>query len=218
MSLANTTDDRRTRRQRHGLAGVGLTISLLVLGLALSVPTGQPDEVVAPPDVVSLARVPGGVAAVSQRHGPALTADGRAAGFTHDELGAALAASNLAPRVSSAAGPGIYEATLTEQCWGDPAGMLARLRAELPASDSAAAGPVTVAQALYYRILAGDPRGDYVVVSLLADTQQARTAGGLARVDLTLRWDTEDWRLRVPTPRPSLHPDTAGYVLLGALP
>jgi hypothetical protein len=217
MSLSPATDDRRTRCRRHALAAAALTTSLLVLGLALSVPVDQA-EVGAPPDVVSLARVPGGVAAVSQLHGPALAMDGRAAGFAHDELGAALAASNLAPRVSSAAGPGVYEATLTEQSWGDPAGMLTRLRAELPASDSAAAGSAAAARALHYRILAGDSRGDYVVVSLLADTEQARRAGGLARVDLTLRWDDDDWRLRVPTPRPSVHPDTAGYVLLGALP
>lgn len=217
MSLSPATDDRRARRRRHALAAAGLTTSLLVLGVALSVPTDQA-EVVVPSDAVSLVRVPGGVAAVSQRHGPILAADGRAAGFTHDELGAALAASNLAPRVSSAAGPRIYEATLAEQSWGDPVGMLARLRAELPASDSAAAGPATAARSLHYRIIAGDPRGDYVVVSLLADTDQARSAGGVARVDLTLRWDDGDWRLRVPTPRPSLHPDTTGYVLLGALP
>lgn len=217
MSLSPATDDRRARHRRHALATAGLTTALLVLGLALSVPTDQAD-VVAPPDVVSLVRVPGGVAAVSQRHGPTLTADGRAAGFTQDELGAALAASNLAPRVSSAAGPGIYEAALAKQSWGDPAGMLARLRAELPASDSATTGPATAARSLYYRTIAGDPRGDYVVVSLLADTEQARSAGGLARVDLTLRWDDGDWRLRVPTPRPSLHPDTTGYLLLGGLP
>lgn len=217
MSLALATDDRRSRRRRHASAAAGLTTSLLVLGLALSLPVDQAD-LVAPPDMVSLIQVPGGVAAVSQRHGPILIVDGRAAGFAQDELGAALAASNLAPRVSSAAGAPIYEATLAEQTWGDPAAMLARLRAELPASDSAAAGPVTAARSLYYRIIAGDPRGDYAVVSMLADTEQARSAGGLARVDLTLRWDDGDWRLRVPTPRPSLHPGTTGYVLLGALP
>ncbi|MBW0117193.1 hypothetical protein [Pseudonocardia abyssalis] len=217
MSLALAIADRRSRRRRHASAAAGLTTSLLVLGLALSLPTDQA-EVVAPPDVVSLARVPGGVAAVSQRHGPMLTADGRAAGFTHDELGAAVAASNLAPRVSSAAGPAVYEATLMGQSWGDPAAMVARLRVELPTSDSAATGQATTARSLYYRIIAGDPRSDYVVVSLLAGTEQARSAGGLARVDLTLRWDDGDWRLRVPIPRPSLHPDTAGYVLLGELP
>ncbi|MBW0107271.1 hypothetical protein I4I84_00700 [Pseudonocardia sp. KRD-182] len=217
MSTTLAADGRRTRRRRQALVAASVTTALLVIGVGLSLPDDQA-AVVAPPDLVSLIQVPGGVAAVSHRHGPVLTADGRAAGFTHDELGAALAVSNLAPRVSSAAGTPIYEATLAEQSWGDPAGMLARLRAELPASDSAAAGPVTTARSLYYRTIAGDPRGDYVVVSLLADTEQARTAGGLARVDLTLRWDDGDWRLRVPTPRPSLHPDTTGYVLLGAMP
>lgn len=217
MSLSPATDDRRSRRRRHALAAVGLPTSLLVLGLALSAPTDQA-EVVALPDAVRLMHVPGGVIAVSQRHGPTRYPDGRAAGFTHDELGAALAASNLAPRVSSAARPAIYEPTLAEQSWGNPAAMLARLRAELPASDSEATGSATAARSLYYRIIAGDPRGDYAVVSLLADTEQARGSGGLARVDLTLRWNNGDWRLRVPTPRPSLHPDTTGYVPLGALP
>ncbi|MDN5749512.1 MAG: hypothetical protein L0H64_13525 [Pseudonocardia sp.] len=217
MSIALAADGRRMRKRRQALVAASVTTALLVIGVVLSVP-GDQAEVVAPPDLVGLVRIPGGVAAVSHRHGPALIADGRAAGFTHDELGAALAASNLAPRVSSAAGTPIYEATIAEQSWGDAVGMLARLRAELPASDSAAAGPATAARSLYYRIITGDPHGDYTVVSLLADTEEAHSAGGLARVDLTLRWVDGDWRVRVPTPRPSLHPDATGYVLLGALP
>lgn len=216
MSITHPDAGHR-RRRRHGLlAAAGVIAALLTFGLVLSVPTERPPSTQLP-DSVRLTPVPGGVAAVSERHGPTFTADGRAAGFTHDELGAALAASNLAPRVSSAAGIPIYEATLTAQSWGDPASTLARLRSELPVSDREPAAE-TLAQSLHYRIIAGDPNGDYAVVSLLADTAQARRAGGLARVDLTLRWDDADWRIRVPTPRPSVHPDTSGYALIGRLP
>lgn len=168
-----------------------------------------------PPAVVALVDVPGGAAASSPTHGPRFVADGRASGFRRDELGAALAASHLAPRVSSASDPVIAEATLAEQCWGDLDAARARLAAALPGSDA----PPRVGsapRALHYRLVAGDPDGeDSVVVSLLAATEQARIAGGLSRMDLTLRWTGGDWRLRVPVQRPALHPGTDGYTLLG---
>ncbi len=116
--------------------------------------------------------------------------------------------------MSAAAGRTVYEATIEHQGWGDPAAMLARLRSELPAPDDADTAWLVPA-ALFYRVLAGDPTGDHVVVSLLADTGQARTLGGLSRVDLTLRWLDGDWRLRLPTPGPSRQPGTAGYTPLG---
>jgi hypothetical protein len=56
------------------------------------------------------------------------------------------------------------------------------------------------------------------VLSLLADTPQARARGGLSRVDATMRWSGQDWLLRVPVPRPSIYPDTTGYRLLGPTP
>jgi len=174
----------------------------------------------APPAVIALVDVPGGVAASSPTHGPALVQDGRASGFRHDELGAALAASHLAPRVSTAADPAIAESSLAEQCWGDLDAARTRLAAALPGSDA----PPRVSsapRALYYRLVTGDPNGEddaTVVVSLLAATEQARIGGGLSRTDLTLRWTGGDWRLRVPVQRPSLHPGTDGYALLGGAP
>jgi hypothetical protein len=165
-------------------------------------------------EVISFAVVPGGVAAESLFRGPRMREGGRAAGFAHDELGAVIAASNLAPRVTPAAGPEIYEATLREQCFGDIPGATAQLRAALPSSDSPSQDAL-LPRAVYYRVLAGDPTGEHVVVSLLAETPQARTLGGLSRVDVTLRWSDGDWRLRVPLPRPALHQGTAGYILLG---
>jgi len=169
-----------------------------------------------PVDTVVLVPVPGGAAAVSQFHGPNVNQSGRASGFVHDETGAAIAASNLAPRVSATAGAEIYEPTILEQTFGDPARTLAAVRADsfLPPLDAAPAP--TTAESISYRVISGDPDGEYVVVSLLADTGQARELGGLARIDLTLRWAAGDWRLRVPIPAASLRPDTRGYKLLGA--
>jgi hypothetical protein len=157
--------------------------------------------------------VPGGIAAVSDSHGPRDSHDGRSAGFAHDELGAAIAASNLTARVSPAAGD-VAEATVTEQCFGDIPAALVRLRSALPMSDSPSLAALQP-QALHYRVLAGDLHGDAVVVSLLAETPQARDLGGLSRTDARLRWIDGDWRLRVPLPAPSIHPSTEGYTLLG---
>jgi hypothetical protein len=68
---------------------------------------------------------------------------------------------------------------------------------------------------LYYRVIAGDPDSDHVVISLLAGTPQAATQQGLARVDVALRWDDGDWRIRVPLPRPTVFADASNYVRLG---
>lgn len=68
---------------------------------------------------------------------------------------------------------------------------------------------------MYYRVIAGDARSEFAVLSLLADTPQARTRGGLSRVDATMRWSGQDWQLRVPVPRPSVYPDNTGYRLHG---
>ncbi|WP_379621115.1 hypothetical protein [Pseudonocardia sp. GCM10023141] len=157
--------------------------------------------------------VPGGTAAVSIDHGPLNMAAGRARGFTHDELGAALAASNITPRITAAAGQEMSTATLAEQCWGDIAA--ATRRAASTVAQLTSGRSDLTARAFYFRVIAGDPAGDYVVMSLLADTEQARAAGGFARIDATLRWSGQDWQLRVPVSEPSIQPDLADYSLLG---
>lgn len=173
-----------------------------------------------PPAAGALVDVPGGVAASSPTHGPAFVRDGRASGFRRDELRMALAASHPAPRVGTAADPTVTEATLAEQCWGELDAARSRLATAQPGSD-APPRVGTAPRALFYRLVAGDPRdgnGGAVVVSLLAATEQAEVAGGLSRMDLTLRWAGGDWRLRVPVQRPALHPGTDGYTLLGGTP
>lgn len=209
--------DRTVRRavwRRSLLIAVVLTVVLFVIGLVGYLVGGEdpnPNPPVAPP-TIELVPVPGGVAGSSSEHGPWFTVDGRAAGFSHDELGAATAATNLAPRVT-AADPAVIARTLKEQCWGDIGAASRQLRTALPAPDHPDEG-TTDPRALLFRIVSGDPTGDHVVVSLLADTPQARAQGGLARLDTTLRWSGGDWQLRVPLGTPSLQTDASRYTLL----
>ena len=166
-----------------------------------------------PVDLVEMVPVPGGHAATSSRHGPFEQDDGRASGFTHDAIGAAVAATHISARVTAAAGPEIATATIAGQCWGDLASARRRLGAQMPLP-ATPPQPEFAPVALWFRVLGGDPTGEQVVVSLLADTPQSRAAGGLARVDATLRWSSADWQLRVPVARSSVYPDTDGYELL----
>lgn len=192
------------------------SITALAVLLAAVACTGPPSESIRF-EQVALVAVPGGVAAQSLRHGPFRVDGARASGFSHDALGAALAVSHISPRITAAAGAAVSGPTLAEQCFGDIGATQASLDTALPLSDTPAANDLTPA-ALHYRVIAGDPSGDHVVVSLLADTPQARSRGGLSRVDATLRWSGQDWQLRVPVRRPSLQPDTTGYTLLGPTP
>ncbi|MHA6783155.1 hypothetical protein ACVGOW_19475 [Pseudonocardia saturnea] len=187
-----------------------------VLAAAIGCATPPPASEVTP-DRVVLVVVPGGMATSSQRHGPFHEFDGRASGFSHDELGAALAATHIGPRVTAAASSPVVEATLEQQCWGDVTAARERLATTLPRPDTAVREDLTPA-ALYFRVISGDAGGDHVVVSLLADTAQSRAMGGYSRVDAALRWVGDDWQLRVPVRRPNLHPDTTGYQLLGPTP
>lgn len=207
---------RRAAWRRSLLIAAVLTVVLslnFLVGYLVSGDSAPPP--VAPP-TVQLVPVPGGVAGSSPEHGPWFTDDGRASGFSHDELGAAIAASNLAPRAAGTHAA-VAADTLAEQCWGDVDAALRRIRTALPAPDRPNDGSATP-RALLYRITSGDPAGDHVVVSLLADTRQAQERGGLARIDTTLRWSDGDWRLRVPLGTPALQADTSRYTLLARTP
>ncbi|MBN9103127.1 MAG: hypothetical protein J0I49_34285 [Pseudonocardia sp.] len=207
---------RRTAWRRSLLIAAILTVLLALIFLVGYLVSADSAPAPAPPPTVELVPVPGGVAGSSPQHGPRFTEDGRAWGFSHDELGAAIAATNLAPRVAGTDAT-VAADTLVEQCWGDIGDNLRRLRTALPAPDHPDDGSTTP-RALLYRIISGDPAGDHVVVSMLADTQQARDRGGLARIDTTLRWSDGDWRLRVPLGTPSLQTDMSRYILLARTP
>ena len=85
--------------------------------------------------------------------GPPAPTDGVAAGFTHDELGAVLAAVNIAARLNVDVGPTVYEAVARQQCVGDIDTALAQLRTTRSQAPPAA----TVATAYFYRVDGGDP-------------------------------------------------------------
>lgn len=55
---------------------------------------------------------------ISRAHGPRTTDDGRAAGYSGSEFGAALAAVHILVRTGANVGPDIYEPTITQQVTG----------------------------------------------------------------------------------------------------
>lgn len=187
--------------------------ALALLMAAGLLPGCAPSPAEGPTDPTELVSTAAGMVAVSAAAGPSRAENGRAWGFSHDAVGAALAASNIGARITGAAGIDVAVATIAEQCWGD----LAQARRFLgPAAMSASTmdRPELIASAMWFRVLSGDPYGDQVAVSLLADTAQARAAGGFSRLDAVLRWTGADWQLRVPLSRPVIHPNAVGYLLL----
>ena len=163
--------------------------------------------------MAQLVEVPGGTVAVSPTAGPRRLVAGRASGFSHDALGAALAATYLAVQASAAAGPAVFEPTITEQCWGDTDTQ--RLRARLGAPTlTPAEREARRVRALYYRVVAGNPGGDRVTVAVLADSAFWAARGGFGRSTLTVRWFGGDWQLLVPVPEPTPQASTTGYRLL----
>jgi len=148
---------------------------------------------------------------LSASHGPKQQTNGLAAGFSHDELGAAVAAINIASRASGPAGPLVYETTLRQQCVGDIETTLAIIRGS---RSSAPAGTV-VADEMFYRVASGDPYADLVVISIAALTPQSRNMGGYAEVSRTMQWVEGDWKMQIPPSRPRVVPNVDGYTSLG---
>jgi hypothetical protein len=144
-------------------------------------------------------------------HGPRNTEGGRAVGFTHDTLGAALAAVNIGTRLASEVGPQVYEATAREQCFGDVDSEITRIRDSVSTSPEGAA----IHSEVWYKVASGDPRGDLVLISIAVKSPEATTLGGYAALDMTLRWVDGDWKMQVPLARPSIIPNVQGFTLLG---
>jgi hypothetical protein len=144
---------------------------------------------------------------VSSTGGPRNTEGGRATGFSHDALGAALAAVNISFRLVSDVGPQVYEPTVREQCFGDVDTTLEQVR-----HSPSIASPGSATSEFWYKILGGDPQGDLVLISIVVKTPQS---GGYVGSDRTLRWVNGDWRMQVPPPQPSVIPTVSGYTLLG---
>ena len=106
----------------------------------------------------------------------------------------------------------MYEAVARQQCVGDVDTALAQLRSTRSQAPPAA----TVATGYFYRVEGGDPTTDRVLVTIAADTPQARAAGGYAALTRTLRWIDGDWRMQVPNTPARLISSVATYHPLGA--
>ena len=143
--------------------------------------------------------------------GPRNNDGGLAKGFSHDALGAALAAVNISSRLASEVGPQVYEATVREQCFGDVDTALNQIRNSYSNAPTGAAKPSEI----WYRVAGGDPRGDLILMSIALKTPESVERGGYAGLDMTMRWDAGDWKVQIPIARPLLVPSVSGYTFLG---
>ena len=193
---------------------VGAVVAVLAGLLVWSATAEDPERPQVSWAVVGSQPVP-----LSQRHGPFRTGDGLASGFSHDELGAALAATHISARLVPTVPAAVYQATARAQCYGaDGAGdgavaayveWLARSVRGRPA-----ASPAEVGRELYYRVVDGDPRGGEVQISLAAVTDEARGQGGYAELRRTLRWVDGDWKMQLPPPPRAIVDSLSGYLPL----
>lgn len=143
--------------------------------------------------------------------GPRDTQGGLAKGFTHDTLGAAVAAVNISSRLASEVGPQVYEATARKQCFGDVETALNQIRNSFTNAPPGAAKPSEI----WYRVAGGDPTGDLVLMSVALKTPESVERGGYAGLEMTMRWVDGDWKVQVPIARPVLVSSVSGYTLLG---
>jgi hypothetical protein len=172
---------------------------------------GRPAAPVSASPVISWSNVGGSPVPVSHTNGPRHAGGGRATGFSHDALGAALAAVNISFRLASEVGPQVYEATAREQCFGDVDGTLEQIRS----STSTASQESTTPSEFWYKVTGGDPTGDLVLISIAIKTPQSTAGGGYIGSDHTMRWVAGDWQMQVHPPRASIIPSVRGFTLLG---
>lgn len=145
--------------------------------------------------------------------GPWKTEDGRAAGFAHNRMGAVFAAINITTRLSAAAGAAVYRPTYAGQTVGDAQTALSELAREWTAAHSADTQPLE----WWWRISAGDPAGELVMVELAAVTSQTAELGAVAHLSITLRWVEGDWKVQLPRPRATPVSTVDGYTSLGPI-
>jgi hypothetical protein len=198
---------------------IGLAVVLVALLAAGAYVLGRNDRGTAPAagpaastdPAISWSIVGGQPVPASPVAGPRDTRNGLAKGFTHDGLGAAIAAVNIGVRLTSEAGPQVYEATAREQCFGDVATEIQQIRNSFSSAAPGAAKP----SEYWYKVTSGDPTGDLVLLSIALKTPESAARGGYAGLEMTTRWVNGDWKLQVPLARPSVIPSVQGFTLLG---
>ncbi|MGB8021302.1 MAG: hypothetical protein WCF04_08750, partial [Candidatus Nanopelagicales bacterium] len=133
--------------------------------------------------------------------GPSDPAAPSASGFSHTELGAAMAAAHLGVRIDAYAGPSAYRPTITRQTYGgDPSELLARTEAAYRQA-AAASGvpkgepiPTSPGRIIGWRTDAYDTDRP-VTVHLLVSTP----SGGQLDFAIEVTWVDGDYRLVDPT-------------------
>lgn len=212
---------RRPRRWLWVGGAIVAVIALVVLAFAVGRSGAQRDTTATPPAPseglrpgpdITWASVGSQLVPVSAAHGPREQNNGLATGFTHDEIGAAMAAINLTARTSKAAGSAVYVPTVLQQCIGDQDSTIAGLNSQEPYE--ASGGKPTVEE-LFYLVVSGDPDGNIVVVAAAALTPESRNLGGYAQYTRTLHWIDGDWKMQVPPSKPHLVTKVDGYTPLG---
>jgi hypothetical protein len=135
---------------------------------------------------------------ISAAHGPRILSGGRAASYTHDAEGAALAAVQVLVRTSPTAGAEIAQPVLAEQVVGPNAGALAGSLASAPPG----AGPGLVvprndAKMVGYRITSYRQGGTTAVVEVVLSSPGMPT-GQVVDFTVSLQWLDDDWRVLAP--------------------
>jgi len=213
------TDADRQRSQRllvlaAGIAGVlvaGLVLGIYLLMRDPETQTAAPAQPKASvtespksqPDI-TWAKTAGVDLPVSRAHGPRTVTAAMASGFSDSELGAAIAAVHVLIRSSAAAGPAVFEPTITQQVAGANAAAMKLLVAQqyeqLRRDKGAAEGePIAGdAEVLGYRVGAYDGRGGSAVIQVFLTSPELSAKGQRLRFDVRLQRADDDWRVIAP--------------------
>jgi hypothetical protein len=130
---------------------------------------------------------------VSPTHGPRFLDAGRAAGYTHDAAGAALAAVQVLTRTSPTVAPEVYQPILAEQLTGPNVEALER-RLRTAGRPGVASNDATVPGYLITDFRPGSPTA---VVDVLL-TATSLPAGQAVDLTVSLQWSDDDWRVLAP--------------------
>lgn len=212
MSLIMGDDRARTPARRPAL--VAVVVVLLIVGAGLAFLLGRANTVPATapePGVLRWTEVGASVVPSGQQVGPHEIDHGAARGFSHDAVGAAVAALNISARLTPAAGDAVLQQTARTQCFGDPDAAIAAAQRQSTAASTQSVRPT----AYWFRVVDGTAAGSLVVVDVAAETPQATASGGYVHFERTLRWTDGDWQMQVPVSRPAITTSVAAYQYLG---
>jgi hypothetical protein len=204
---------RRTLIALAAAVAVALTMVAVVVARLLAAGQGDdgpPDGQHAAPTSVVPRRTPAGTrqvgwvdvagvqVPVSAVHGPHVLDGGRAAGYTHDAPGAALAAVQVLTRTSPTTGPAVYRPVLAEQVIGVNTEALAvNLDHASPRGLSREAAPRNDATVAGYQVTTYHQDGTTAVIDVLLSSPRI-PAGQAVDFTIEVRWLDADWRVLAP--------------------